>query len=82
MCIRDSTLHYDQPTRWLASGPLFADLATASLERVLLRDVRAWMPDVKQARTLHRLHSEMQMLLYTHAFNEERSAQGLSLIHI
>ena len=74
-------LHYDQPTRWLASGPLFADLATASLERVLLRDVRAWMPDAKQARTLHRLHSEMQMLLYTHAFNEERSAQGLPVVN-
>ncbi|KRD48228.1 phosphoglycerate mutase [Acidovorax sp. Root275] len=75
------TLHYDQPTRWLASGPLFAQLATASLERVLQRDVRAWMPDVKQARTLHRLHSEMQMLLYTHAFNDERSARGLPVIN-
>ncbi len=75
------TLHYDQPTRWLASGPLFSDLATASLERVLLRDVRAWMPDAKQARTLHRLHSEMQMLLYTHAFNDERSARGLPVVN-
>jgi hypothetical protein len=70
-------LHYDQPTRWLARGPLFANLATASLERVLLRDVRAWMPDPAQARTLHRLHSEMQMLLYTHAFNEARAERGL-----
>ncbi len=34
------TLHYDQPTRWLASSPLFATLATASLERVQGRDVR------------------------------------------
>lgn len=75
------TLHYDQPTRWLASGPLFANLATASLERVLLRDVRAWMPDAKQARTLHRLHSEMQMLLYTHAFNDERTARGLPVVN-
>lgn len=75
------TLHYDEPTRWLASGPLFAGLATASLERVLLRDVRAWMPDAKQARTLHRLHSEMQMLLYTHAFNDERTARGLPVVN-
>jgi len=75
------TLHYDQPTRWLASGPLFANLATASLERVLLRDVRAWMPDAKQARTLHRLHSEMQMLLYTHTFNDERTARGLPVVN-
>ena len=71
------TLVYDQPTRWLARGALFAGLATASLERVLLRDVRAWMPDKRQARTLHRLHSEMQMLLYTHAFNDERATRGL-----
>ena len=77
----DIVLHYDQPTRWLASGVLFADLATASLERVLLRDVRAWMPDAKQARTLHRLHSEMQMLLYTHAFNDARTARGLPVVN-
>ena len=75
------TLHYDEPTRWLASGAQFADLATASLERVLLRDVRAWMPDARQARTLHRLHSEMQMLLYTHAFNDERTARGLPVVN-
>ncbi|PJI96622.1 hypothetical protein CLU85_1376 [Acidovorax sp. 69] len=75
------TLHYDQPTRWLASSPLFATLATASLERVLQRDVRAWMPDAKAARTLHRLHSEMQMLLYTHAFNDARSDAGLPVIN-
>ena len=75
------TLHYDQPTRWLARSALFDGLATASLERVLLRDVRAWMPDARQARTLHRLHSEMQMLLYTHAFNDERAARGLPAIN-
>ncbi len=74
-------LYYDQPTRWLATSAMFADLATASLERVLQRDVRAWMPDAKAARTLHRLHSEMQMLLYTHAFNDERSARGLPVIN-
>lgn len=74
------TLHYDSPTRWLASGALLAQLETASLERVLLRDVRAWMPRsgaAREDRTLQRLHSEMQMLLYTHAFNDERAAQGL-----
>ena len=75
------TLAYDQPTRWLARSPLFADLATASLERVLQRDVRAWMPDARAARTLHRLHSEMQMLLYTHVFNDERAARGLPVVN-
>jgi hypothetical protein len=70
------TLHYDRPTRWLASGALFVQLATASLERVLQRDVRPWMPDPRTARTLHRLHSEMQMLLYTHPVNEAREQRG------
>lgn len=77
-------LHYDQPTRWLASGALFDGLATASLERVLLRDVRPWMPEpraAQAARTLHRLHSEMQMLLYTHAFNDEHAARGLPVVN-
>ena len=69
------TLHYDQPTRWLAQGAVFAGLATASLERVLHRDVRAWLPNAQQAAGLRRLHSEMQMLLYTHAFNDAREAQ-------
>ena len=75
------TLHYDQPTRWLASSPLFATLATASLERVQGRDVRAWMPDARKARTLHRLQSEMQMLLYTHPFNDARAPLGLPAIN-
>lgn len=71
------TLVYDQPTRWLAQGKAFSGLATASLERVTGRDVSAWLPDKQQARTLHRLNSEMQMLLYTHPFNDARAAQGL-----
>lgn len=71
------TLTYDQPTRWLARGALFDGLATASLDRVLQRDVTAWLPDKQHARSLHRLHSEMQMLLYTHPFNDARAARGL-----
>ena len=71
------TLVYDQPTRWLAHGTVFDGLATASLDRVLQRDVSAWLPDKQRARALHRLHSEMQMLLYTHPFNDARTARGL-----
>ncbi|MCW5231514.1 phosphoglycerate mutase [Verminephrobacter eiseniae] len=85
------TLHYDQPTRWLASGALFATLASASLERVLLRDLRSWLPreldpdrgptDAHAARRLQRLHSEMQMLLYTHPLNDARAERGLPPIN-
>lgn len=71
------TLTYDQPTRWVATGAVFDGLATASLDRVVQRDVRTWMPDITQARVLHRLHSEMQMLLYTHPINDGRAERGL-----
>ena len=75
------TLHYDQPTRWLAQGALLADLATASLERVLHRDLRLWLPDPQRAAQLHRLQSEMQMLLYTHPLNDAREARGLPTVN-
>lgn len=75
------TLIYDQPTRWLARGDLFDGLATASLDRVVQRDVRVWMPDAARARVLHRLQSEMQMLLYTHPFNDARAEQRLAPVN-
>ncbi|MDR0227158.1 MAG: phosphoglycerate mutase [Burkholderiaceae bacterium] len=70
------TLEYRQPQCWLARGELFDGLATASLDRVIGRDVRPWLPDARQARSLHRLQSEVQMLLYTHVFNDARAALG------
>ena len=75
------TLHYDQPTRWLAQGAPLEDLATASLERVLHRDLRMWLPDPQRAAQLHRLQSEMQMLLYTHPLNDAREARGLPTVN-
>ena len=70
------TLSYEQSTRWLARGDLFKDLESASLDRVIDRDVRAWMPRGPRATEVQRLHSEVQMLLYTHAFSEARAAAG------
>jgi hypothetical protein len=75
------TLHYEQPLRWLAQGAIFANLTTASLDRVIGRDVRPWLPDGQHAPTLHRLQSEVQMLLYTHAFNDARAARGESPVN-
>lgn len=82
------TLVYEQPTRWLARGDALAHLVTPSLERAQGHDVRGWLqhqaqtsgqhsPQVQAAQTWQRLHSELQMLLYTHPFNDARSAQGL-----
>jgi hypothetical protein len=67
------TLIFDQPARWLARGDLFHGLASASLQRVVGRDLKPWMPaSVK----LRRLQNEMQMLLYPHAVNDARAARG------
>jgi hypothetical protein len=70
-------LLYDAPTRWLARGPLFATLPTASLDRVIGRVIHPWMARGDVGRPLRRLQQEMQMLLYTHPVNEERSRGGL-----
>ena len=84
------TLHYLSPERWLAEGELFRTLPTASLDRVLGRNVDAWLPDagsashrtqeahdVKSAaaKIMRRLQNEMQMLLYTHPLNDERATR-------
>jgi len=72
------TLHYADPLgpgRWLAEGEQFRHLSTASLDRVLARNVDAWLPNTKDAGPLRRLQNEMQMLLYTHPFNDEREAR-------
>ena len=65
------------PGRWLAQGELLRALPTASLDRVLGRNVDAWLPGEAQARPLRRLQNEMQMLLYTHPFNDAREARRL-----
>ncbi|MDB5889475.1 MAG: hypothetical protein JWP47_306 [Polaromonas sp.] len=69
-------LHLSQPGRWLAEGEIFRDLPTASLDRVLGRNVDAWLPGAKTAPSLRRLQNEMQMLLYTHPINDQRAANG------
>jgi hypothetical protein len=68
------TLHYAEPYCWLAEAELFRQLATASLDRVLGRNVDTWLPGAKTAPSLRRLQNEMQMLLYTHPLNDERTA--------
>jgi len=69
------TLHYAAPTRWLAEGELFRDLPSASLDRVLGRNVDPWLPGDVAGRAMRLLQNEMQMLLYTHAVNDARGAR-------
>ena len=74
-------LHPYKPGQWLAQSPLFVDLPTASLDRVIGRNIDPWLVGCETsghalspaAKLLRRLQNEMQMLLYTHAVNEGRS---------
>jgi len=70
-------LHYGAPQRWYLAHESLATLATASLDRVVGRNVDAWLGKDPAARRLRRLQSEVQMLLYTHPLNDERTARGL-----
>ena len=67
------TLDFMEPTRWLAKGDVFRSLPTASLDRVLGRNVDRWLPATAAMKLLQ---NEMQMLLYTHPVNDERAAKG------
>ena len=70
-------LTYLEPTRWRVTGELLRGLATASLDRVIGRNIDPWMPEAASAAPLRRLQNEMQMLLYTHPVNQAREARGL-----
>lgn len=74
-------LEYDQPSRWLASSEAFRGLATASLDRVVGRDVALWTPRGDSATRLQRLQTEMQMLLYHHPVNDARTARGVPTVN-
>ena len=65
------------PLRWYLAHESLAHLPCASLDRVIGRNVDAWLGSDPQARRLRRLQSEVQMLLYTHPVNAAREARGL-----
>lgn len=68
-------------TRWYVAHESLTDLSSASLDRVIGRNPDLWMPEHPTARTLRRLQAEVQMLLYTHALNDEREARGLDPVN-
>lgn len=75
--------YLDQPGAWLAMGEVFRTLPTASLERVVGRNINTWLPDASSptGATLRRLQNEMQMLLYTHPLNDAREQRGLPVVN-
>lgn len=74
-------LHWGAPTRWYLAHESLADQPTASLDRVIGRNVDRWLPGGPPARLLRRLQNEVQMLLYTHPLNAEREAHGLPTVN-
>ena len=74
-------LHWAAPLQWLASHPSFDGLASASLDRVIGRNLAPWLPDQRAARLVRRLQNEVQMVLYTHAVNDRREATGLPTVN-
>ncbi len=75
------TLQFDNTTRWLAYSPMFDGIATASLDRVMGRNLENWMPRDANAAALRRLQNEMQMLLYNHPVNEARSSRRVPAVN-
>lgn len=69
-------LAWGAPLRWYAAHESLAELPTASLDRVVGRNVDRWLPEGREARLLRRLQNEVQMLLYSHPINEAREARG------
>lgn len=75
---------YGAPTRWYLAHESLAELTTASLDRVIGRNVDPWLPPARSsapARLWRRLQNEAQMRLYTHALNDERESRGLPTVN-
>jgi hypothetical protein len=70
-------VEWGSPMRWFIAHPMLTDLRTASPDRVIGRNIDAWLPYDPAARVLRRLQQEVQMLLYQHALHDERAARGL-----
>jgi hypothetical protein len=74
-------LAWGAPLRWYAAHESLASLASASLDRVIGRNVDAWLPAGPAARRMRRLQNEAQMLLHTHPLNEAREARGAMTVN-
>jgi hypothetical protein len=75
---------YGHATRWYVAHESLEGLRTASLDRVVGRNVDRWLDDADDAgtsapaaRRWRRLQAEVQMLLHAHPLNAERERRGL-----
>lgn len=76
-------LHWLRPDVWLAQHALLATLPTASLDRVIGRNVDPWLdaaPEVRAAlRQVRRLQAEAQMVLHTLSQSLEQATSALAV---
>ena len=70
-------LLWGAPSRWYARHASLAKLPTASLDRVVGRNIDLWLTKHVDARPMRRLQAEAQMLLHSHPLNAVREEQGL-----
>jgi hypothetical protein len=78
---QDWLLRYGAPLRWYVAHESLAALPCASLDRVIGRNVDAWLGSEAAARPVRRLQSEAQMRLHTHPINVQREAEGLPTVN-
>lgn len=69
-------LDFGAPQRWYLAHESLAGLRSASVDRVVGRNVKPWLPAGAPARLLQRLQSEVQMRWYEHPLNGAREAKG------
>lgn len=74
-------MRWGAPLRWYVAHESLAALPCASPDRVIGRNVDAWLGEGEPVRRIRRLQSEVQMLLHTHALNAERESQGLPAVN-
>jgi hypothetical protein len=75
------TLHDVGTSQWLVSGEPLRDVRTASLDRVIGKDLSDWQPALGESAKLRRLQNEMQMMLYTHTVNDARNRSKAATIN-
>jgi hypothetical protein len=74
-------LQYGSGGRWYLQHDSLGGLPTASLDRVIGRNIDPWLPDAHEGRAWRRLQSEAQMLLHAHDVNARREAAGLPSVN-
>jgi hypothetical protein len=72
------TLTWREPLRWLATGEVFKAMPSASLDRVVGRNIDAWMPEAASpaGAQMRCLQNEVQMLLYNHPLTDAAQPAG------